>query len=493
MKNIFLIEDHDEALGIWRRQGIRDLDLVHIDAHMDFGRHQAQSVDQLIRQVKSLAELKAGLEANIAYKQYASDFDRQTNIGNYIYPAMREGIVRDFYWVIPGDAREFERSASSLRKLLTSSTFHLTGIRYGGRYLTGELFGRKFIACSLDSLPIFRRKVLLDIDTDYLVIPSIRAASPTIDIGKRKSWILAKELAGKLNPRIKRPAITTIAYSVNGGFTPIIYKHLGDEIAYLLSPGKFLRRYQKNRLAADYFSKFNSTGNKGCYQRAVKLNSTYRAADNNYGFLKLAIGKLAAAKKEFLRIQRVDPRNANCLAGLGNIALASKDFARAKNYFTNALALPESEMFSKSRKQSLFGLAKAEFHLSNLPRAKVLLTRYKRQDPFYHQTYYLLARVFEKERNFTKAVSCYQDAIRLGLNSIEPLWRLLKISSRLKIKDDIMKYVAIKYSKFKREFSRVKHTRLKAGKNIRNTDKTKRMMHSIEKMINTLIWGEDEK
>lgn len=42
--NIALIEDHHEALGIWREKKVRNLDLVHIDAHLDFGFHAARPI-----------------------------------------------------------------------------------------------------------------------------------------------------------------------------------------------------------------------------------------------------------------------------------------------------------------------------------------------------------------------------------------------------------------------------------------------------------------
>lgn len=47
-KNIFLIEDHNEALKVWRENGVRGLDLVHIDAHLDFGFYPARPVEQVM-------------------------------------------------------------------------------------------------------------------------------------------------------------------------------------------------------------------------------------------------------------------------------------------------------------------------------------------------------------------------------------------------------------------------------------------------------------
>ncbi len=105
---IVLIEDHHQALKIWQEKKVKNLDLIHLDAHIDFGFHAAKPIKQSIDDAKSIKDLKASLERSLAFTRYEKDFEKQTNIGNYIYPAMREGIVRDFYWVIPGGAEEFK-------------------------------------------------------------------------------------------------------------------------------------------------------------------------------------------------------------------------------------------------------------------------------------------------------------------------------------------------------------------------------------------------
>ena len=101
-KNITLIEDHDEALKVWREKKIKNLDLVHLDAHIDFGFHAAKPIEKIFNEAKNLKQLKQGLEYSLSFLHYQRDFNKQTNIGNYIYPAMQEGIVKDFYWVVPG-------------------------------------------------------------------------------------------------------------------------------------------------------------------------------------------------------------------------------------------------------------------------------------------------------------------------------------------------------------------------------------------------------
>ena len=58
MNRIVLIEDHDEAIKAWRKNNIKGLDLVHIDGHMDFGFYQANPIEQVFKEAKSIDELK---------------------------------------------------------------------------------------------------------------------------------------------------------------------------------------------------------------------------------------------------------------------------------------------------------------------------------------------------------------------------------------------------------------------------------------------------
>jgi len=118
MNNVFFVEDHDEVLKIWRNKNIKGLDLVHIDAHMDFEFHPARPIEKIIKTARTLEEFKKSLEYSLCFSHYEKDFDKQTNIGNYIYSAMEEGIVKDFYWVIPGGLEEFKESAKIIKNIL---------------------------------------------------------------------------------------------------------------------------------------------------------------------------------------------------------------------------------------------------------------------------------------------------------------------------------------------------------------------------------------
>lgn len=466
---IFIIEDHDEALRVWRQENVRNLDLVHIDAHLDFGFYAAKSIEAVFKEAKSVSELKKGLEYSIAFNWYEDDFNKQTNIGNYIYPAMQEGIVRNFYWVIPGGRKEFEEAIKPIKSIFKRLGAHEIPSAQEG-IAQAKLLSRNFIICILEKLPQLKQDILLDIDTDFLVIDSLKNANNTAQIGCRVPWISPQDLTACLKEKIKTPEIITIAYSVNGGYTPMKYKHLGDELAYSFTPEKFNIRFKTSLEAAKAFNLFDATGESKYYIEAVKLNPTYRATDNNYGPLYLALWKIPEAKKEFLKVLKADPKNLACLTGLGSIALEKKDFKKAKEYFSYVLRRNRS-LFTKIKNQALLGLGKAEFGLNNFKRAKKLLSRFLSLEPLDSQSYYYLALIFEKEKKYLKAAKFYEDAIRLGFFDLKLLLRMAKISHYIKNKDGIIKYINLKYAEF------TKTKRIKRSKQV------KKMMITIEKIL----------
>jgi len=468
-KNIALIEDHHEALKLWREKGIKNLTLIHIDAHLDFYFHFAKPPTQAINEAKSLKDLKESLERTLAFSRYERDFKKQTNIGNYIYPAMRDGIIRDFYWVIPGGIREFEQSRKWLkvlvRNLLKQDPFRL-GQGSGERRqknsksptnaINASLMGRGFVITTLEHLPLFNDKVLLDIDTDFLVVDGLKNSGATSMIGKRKLWIQPKEFVNILREKIKNPEFTTIAYSVNGGFTPMKYKHLGDEIAYYLAPQHFDRLFKRKIKAAEYFNLFEATGKKKHYTQAVCLNPSYKAEYNNYGPLYLKMGELSKAEKEFKNIKKVDPRNPYALRGIADVYLLKKDYHQAKKYFKYAL------QEKKNLDTAILGLAHAELKLNNFEKAKKLLKKYQTFKPMQGVSYRLLGDIYWKEKKFQKAAILYKSAILLGdYDIINILLKLLRISEHITEKNDIIKYVAKIYAGFKKSFYRSAKAKIK--------------------------------
>ena len=435
MRNVFLVEDHDEALKIWRREEVKGLDLVHVDAHRDIDIQPAEPIARVFGEAKSVKELKKRLERSLAFLRYEKNFDKQTNMGNYIYPAIKEGIVNDFYWIVPGKDKEFKKSVKWIKKMIKNLSRRSPGtkrnrLQVKDGLIRTRLFDRNFVICTLERLPCLRRRALLDIDTDFLVINSLLGADNVDRIGKRRPWISPQDLVHALKEKVSKPRLISISYSVNGGWTPMQYKYLGDEIAYHFAPEKFGRRFRNNAGAAEQFKRFISTGEGKFYRKAVKLDSAYRAADNNYGPLYLSLRRFSLAQAEFLKVLNVDRGNPACLAGLGNIALERRDFNTAKRHFSSALNSPAGRPFNEIKDQTIFGLARAEFGLRNYERAKNTLFSYKARRPLHPGSYYLLGRIFEKEKDFKRAARFYQDAVRLGLADAHLKNRLQKIKKK---------------------------------------------------------------
>ena len=532
MKNIFLVEDHHEALRIWREKRIRNVDLVHLDAHIDFSFWPVKSFEQIVREVRKIEEMKRELEKLFLYQRYDKNLNKQTNIGNYIYPAMCEGIVRNFWWVIPGGLKEFKESLKLIKNMLKSfarqdpyllgNRFSVIGYRVEEGIISAKLFGRDFFICTLEKLPILKQKVLLDIDLDFLTTDSLLNANNTSNIGKRIPWIYPDKLVETLKEKIKNPQVITIAYSVNGGYTPIVYKFLGDDIAHRLSnnitpeANEFLlKRYraksvddwqsllkdmrytphatrfeddfEKRFLADIYFNLFNLTNEKKYYLNAIKLNPSYRTEDNNYGPLYLAIHKFSKAEREFLKIAKVDSKNPYPFVGLGEIYLQKKNYLKAKRYFSSVFRI------KKNIPDVLFGLAQVNFKLKNFKKAKRLLHHYQIFKPLDPRSYYFLARIYEEEKSYQKAAQYYQDAIRLGLNSLDIIKKLLRVSFYIREKDDTIKYVLKRYEEFKKGFTRftLHATRYKLQgkganrlkKRVKDLKKIKKEMAVLERMI----------
>lgn len=475
MNKVFLIEDHDEALRVWRENKIKGFDLVHIDAHIDFGLHRARPLETVFKEAPTFKELKRGLEFSLAFSQLESDFNKQTNIGNYIFPAMQEGIVKNFYWVIPGGLKEFKDASKIITRLLRSfskndslrgySKNNPLGFNQNKGIVSTGLFGRKFIICILEKLPPLKQNVLLDIDTDFLVIDSVLNADNTTKIGKREPWILPQDLVRLVKRKVKRPRIITIAYSVNGGYTPIKYKHLADEIAFLYSPHKFKIRFKQNLIVARYYSVFNLLGKNSYYKKAVKINPAYRVLDNSYGPLYLAIRRYKDAKREFLKILEADPNNPASLMGLGSIALARRDNRNACKYYSLALRkIRDKDLFGRVKKMSLLGLAKAKFNIKQYKQAKHILMKCQEITPLEASPYYLLGRIAEKEKRYIKALYFYERAIRLGFNILECLSRVINLYYYTK-DYSIITYAEFKLKSFKKALINIKkYEEVKKGK-----------------------------
>jgi len=99
-KQAVLMENHNDALLWWRKTEQKNRILVHIDSHFDFAWITDKDPQEILN-AKTLSDFKASAKENLFWNLSNKKKDELTHIGNYIYPAIKENIVREFYWVVP--------------------------------------------------------------------------------------------------------------------------------------------------------------------------------------------------------------------------------------------------------------------------------------------------------------------------------------------------------------------------------------------------------
>jgi hypothetical protein len=122
----------------------------------------------------------------------------------------------------------------------------------------------------LRSLPRIDEDVLLDIDTDYLVIPRVTYGKS--DEHGALPWCWPEQLVARLTPCRLRADLATIAYSVEEGYTPLKWKYLGDEVvARLRQPIPPSDGYDLMRKASVAAEKGDTVAAEEKYRQAIRL------------------------------------------------------------------------------------------------------------------------------------------------------------------------------------------------------------------------------
>lgn len=223
-KNIVLMENHNDALSGWRKTGQKNRILVHVDSHFDFAWITDRDPHEILN-AKSISDFRTLAKKNPFWNFSGRRKDELTHIGNYIYPAIKENIVREFYWVVPDSLFFSRRKVMGLKReideIIKFNPEEKGKLLWQGDYLVSKICNIQLTICRLKDLPRFNEDVLLDIDVDYF-------------IDNEEAWLSPDAFIQILKEKGLKSAITTIAYSVEGGFTPIGYKFFGDYLAHLL-------------------------------------------------------------------------------------------------------------------------------------------------------------------------------------------------------------------------------------------------------------------
>ena len=342
------VENHDAAYHAWLDAGVRRRILIHIDAHHDMW--------------------------------WVSD-PGEITIANFISPALAEDIVREVFWVVPDRTWDGKRGLRPVLRHLRQVTERYPGARSAIQIeknrISAVVLGKKLTVCPLALLPQIDEDVLLDIDVDFLVIPRVSYGVP--DEHGVLPWCWPGELVARLRAAAVRTDLVTIAYSVEGGYTPLRWKYLGDELmerlAELGGGTPTIRGMDLMREAALATERGDLTGAErkyhevttslpDCaapychlayllvergrtgeaqklYRHALALDPSYRTPYSGTGFTLYWDGRFAEAEKEYRRLLTLDPQDPFTLLGLALVAAQRRRWDEAAGLLHTALALDE--------------------------------------------------------------------------------------------------------------------------------------------------------
>lgn len=209
-----IAEDHSHAYGFWKELGIEGAVCIHVDAHLDV--MDRGFTPEVLERLKACPG-REGLEelSPPPYLPWGG-----MHCGNYLYPALHEGIVSRLIWVVPeplvGGKPLLDFARDELLNWVDMDIVEFQSLHMEGQRVEGTLCGHPFTLCLADQLPELDpgEKVLLDIDVDYY------------QDSDDQIWQSPSALQKLLN--LPKYDVLTVAVSVDGGYTALEHRYLAE-------------------------------------------------------------------------------------------------------------------------------------------------------------------------------------------------------------------------------------------------------------------------
>lgn len=322
---VFLMEDHCDAYPEWRGLGAHDLPCVHLDAHLDL------SDEAFPRAVlEALAAARTADEVR-AYRTHPRLPWGGYHAGNYLYPAMHDGTVSHLYWVIPPwlprRAHLLDWARRELQGWVQMTLDDYASLHTVGDRVEGRVLGRPFTLCTLEALPAFDGRVLLDVDVDYFLDHDDTLFAPVDEIVER------------VRSRLGVPIATTIAYSVNGGYTPLEHRYVGDLLVALAAQakagdaeaGRTMRRGDRLRIEGRFDDAIDA------YTAAAEHGALFTAAARyKTALAHAAAGHADEARRAFAEAAGCDPHYRARAVDVAFLWFRRRDYANTLEWLQRA-------------------------------------------------------------------------------------------------------------------------------------------------------------
>lgn len=360
-EQIYVMNNHSDALLIWKKNGLSSRTVVHVDAHDDFRLLPQTAIDKA----------KSYLDSGRQFPE-RQEVEEIVNIGNYLFAAARMGTIKDVHWVAGVLPIDNDSVAAIYREQLVEDLHSpdelVSSLKIEDGCLRGALQGVPFTLCGSATMPRLNQKVLLDIDIDYYI--QILRMFP----GKSLFEIVDRFRIDLRSSGLKYDLVT-IAKSLDGGYTPIEYVHLADATREIVkNPAKELtgKFWELFRLRSDADFLFRNSRYGEAQEKVATIlgqnqddphalyllamiqakNGDFKAAASNairsaekdrdfvHGLATLAIPMQESAPAESNRLidagKRLDPANVTLIELMANLAYNSGNFKEAAVYYQKA-------------------------------------------------------------------------------------------------------------------------------------------------------------
>lgn len=352
---------HDGAYHVWRESGSRGATLVHIDAHHD----AAPAPD-----------------------------GAPIDIGNFVGAALTAGIVSRVHWVVPDPLWQSPSGQEFVRHELD---------RRGDTRIT---------AGPIASIDRAHGPVLLDIDLDYLAL-----ADPRRKGLEDLPWCWPEDLTATLSRAGLDPQCITIASSVTGGFTPLLWKHLSAEIAARLAGEADADRLACfARLREGAIARLNGRSEEAiaASRAAVALRPDEAAAHYHLAVDLLAAGRRDEARASFARSLERDPSYRTPFRTRAPSHLRHGRWAAAREACELALALDPEDPYAR------YGLGLVSLHEGRVTEARHALEATVEADPASLEGWRALGQALAAAGEPRAAIKAYERALSLALAGAVP-------------------------------------------------------------------------
>ncbi len=247
VENVYLFENHYESYLKWKKHDVEEKILVHFDGHIDMDWIPEPFLEEILS-----CKTAQDLEKLVVHPyKMKSGFQGKISIWNFIYPAVRSGMINEFYWVVPDGSLERKHVLKHFRSTLAIKMHGVTpseieSLELEENRISGELFGVPFTIVEMDNLPQFEKPVLLDIDIDFFSTDSGIDQKVLLDPSLTPDAFLERLSRKKISTDL-----VTISYSTVGGYLPVSYHYFGDVISEKMKDPSSKRNEEDFKKAAE--------------------------------------------------------------------------------------------------------------------------------------------------------------------------------------------------------------------------------------------------